>query len=105
MVAPRPGPNFADFPVTIGLIRWEFFYWILPIDVTWERMQNSEPYDKPSWDIFDISPFSGQNMVNLDWNLPICVTWEPMQKSYNDSFSDILEISPFSGQKRVNWRG
>jgi len=24
----------------------------------------SEPYDKPSWDIFEIRPFSGQNRVN-----------------------------------------
>ena len=24
----------------------------------------SEPYDEPSWDIFEISPFSGQNRVN-----------------------------------------
>ena len=45
---------------------------------------NLEPYDKPFWNIFENSPFSGQNRVNLggmgvseiffDSNLPIYVT-------------------------------
>ena len=54
-------------------------------------LKNSESYDKPFWDIFEISPFSDQNRVNsggrgspqnlvYNWNLPTYVTLKPMQK-------------------------
>ena len=39
------------------------FHWYPNIFVTWEPIKISEPYDKPFWDIFEISPFSGQNRV------------------------------------------
>ena len=57
----------GNFPVKIGLIGGEvgvpefFFDWNLPFCVNWEPMQK---YDKSFWDIFEISPFSGQNRVN-----------------------------------------
>ena len=69
-------------------------------------------------EIFEISPFSGQNRVNWRGRGPSrffpkikifqllllgspCKNLEP----YDKPFCDILEISPFSGQNRVKWGG
>ena len=72
--------------------------------------------DKSFLEIFEISPFSGQNRVNWRGRGPSiffpkikifqllllgspCKNLEP----YDKPFWDILEISPFSGQNRVKW--
>ena len=81
-------------------------------------LKNSEPYDKPFWDIFEISPFSDENMVNSGvrgsppkfFMIGIfllmllgrpCTISEP----YDKLFWVIFEISPFSNQNRVNSGG
>ena len=80
--------------------------------------KNSEPFDKPFWDIFEISPFSDQNRVNSGGrgsprNLFMigifllmllrspCKNLEPHDKP----FWAIFEISPFPSQNRVKWGG
>jgi len=57
----------ADFTVKIGLIggvRGSFFILIFLFMLLESPLKNSGPYDKSSWDIFEIRPFSGQNRVN-----------------------------------------
>ena len=63
--------KIAHFPVKIGLIHGvvgvpEFFFsiGILLFMLLGGPHTNFEPYDKPFWNIFENSPFSGQNRVN-----------------------------------------
>ena len=74
--------------------------------------------DKSFLEIFEISPFSGQNRVN--WRgrghsrffpqieiFQLLLLGSPCKnlEPYDKPFCDILEISPFSGQNRVKWGG
>ena len=81
-------------------------------------LKNSGPYDKSSWDIFEIRPFSGQNRVNQGGSggprnsffigiLLFMLLGSPCKTSrpYHKLSQDISEISPFSGQNRVNQGG
>ena len=70
--------------------------------------KNLRPNYKLSWDIFEISPFSGQNKVNQGGrggprNLIFIGILLKIQNHM--IFWDIFEISPFSGQTRVNLGG
>ena len=62
--------KLAPFPVKIGLLsRVVLFFIGIPIFVWLGIPHNfSKPYDKSFWDIFEISPFSGQNRVNWGWH-------------------------------------
>merc|ERR1712143_147864 len=72
--------------------------------------------DKSFLEIFEISPFSGQNRVN--WRgrgrsrffpqieiFQLLLLGSPCKnlEPYDKPFWDIFEISPFSGQNRVKW--
>ena len=63
--------KLADFPVKIGLNVGVggspnfFLIGILLFMLLGSPSKTLEPYDKSSWDIFEIRPFSGQNRVNL----------------------------------------
>ena len=62
--------KLADFPVKIGLNGGQggpqifFLMGILLYMLLGSPRINLEPYDKPFWNIFENSPFSGQNRVN-----------------------------------------
>ena len=61
--------KLARFPFKIGLIGHrgspKFFSILIFLFMLLESpLKNSGPYDKSSWDIFEIRPFSGQNRVN-----------------------------------------
>ena len=62
--------KLADFPVKIGLNggQWGspnfFLMGILLFMLLGSPCINLEPYDKHFWNIFENSPFSGQNRVN-----------------------------------------
>ena len=114
--------KLAHFPVKIGLIggvggvpKFFFLMGILLFMLLRSPRINLEPYDKPFWDILEISPFSGQNRVkwggrggprNL-FSIGIliflllrspCKVW----KSYDNSF---LEIEQTAGERREEERG
>ena len=76
--------------------------------------KNSEPFDKPFWDIFEISPFSDHNRVNsrgrggpriffLIGILLFMLLGGPHTnfEPYDKPFWNIFENSPFSSQNRV----
>ena len=67
--------KLADFPVKIGLNgglgggpQIFFSIGIIVFMLLGSPRKNLEPYDKPFWNIFENSPFSGQNRVN--WGGP-----------------------------------
>ena len=63
--------KLAHFPIKIGLIQgvggvpkiW-FIIGIFLLILLGSPLKDSEPFNKPFWDIFEISPFSDQNRVN-----------------------------------------
>ena len=81
--------KLGHFPVKIGLIRvggprLYFLMGILLFMLLGSPRKYLVPYDKPFWNIFENSPFSGQNRVNwgeggspkfvFHWNPPLFVT-------------------------------
>ena len=82
--------KLADFPVKIGLNGGQggsqnfFLMGILLFMLLGSPRINLEHYDKPFWNMFENSPFSGQNRVNwgeggvpefvFHWNPPNFVT-------------------------------
>jgi len=64
--------KLVDFPVKIGLNGGggggppqKILIGILLFMLLGSSSKNLEPYDKPFWNIFENSPFSAQNRVNL----------------------------------------
>ena len=79
--------KLADFPVKIGFIGGKgvprncFLIGIFKFVLLGSPSKNLEPYDKHCWNIFEDSPFSGQNGDNwgslkfaFHWNPPHFVT-------------------------------
>ncbi len=61
----RKGPIFGQNRVNFGGLGFsEFFFILIFLFILLESpLKNSGPYDKSSWDIFEIRPFSGKNRV------------------------------------------
>ena len=68
--SPCKNLKLVNFPVKIGLNGGgrgppkKFLIGILIFMLFGSPRKNLEPYDKPFWNIFENSPFSGQNRVN-----------------------------------------
>ena len=110
--------KLAHFLVKIGLNGWYggspklFPIGILLFMLLGGPLKIWEPYDKPFWDIFEISTFSNQYRVNSGGRRSpkkfymigiflLMLLGSPCKhlECHDKPFWDIFEISPFSGPK------